>query len=247
MATKKERVKARVASNKVKYLKVSKGDAWYDIEKLVCDESIYPRRNILSSKVNQYKDAMELGQIFPAITVETRNERPTGRILDGWHRYHALLKQGAKEISVTYVECKDDVEALRQSYILNNTHGLAYSAIEVQDYVKTANDLGMSYDMIAEDINKTPKKVQTMVKNFGTAKDGSTIALKRGLRHLRDNSNVTKKQEALNKAWIGSSANVYVSLLYKYLDANAFKTDDVKFVKLMDKLTDKWMQIRKTL
>ena len=225
MTTKQQRVKARVASNKVKYLKLSKGDAWYDIEKLVCDESIYPRRNILSSKINQYKDAMELGQIFPAITVETKNERPTGRILDGWHRYYALLKQGAKEISVTFVECKDDVEALRQSYILNNTHGLAYSAT---------------------DINKTPKKVESMVKNFGTAKDGSTIALKRGLTHLRDTS-ISKKQEALNKAWIGSSANVYVSLLYKYLDANAFKTDDVKFVKLMNKLTDKWMEVRKTL
>ena len=196
MATKQQRVTARVASNKVKYLKLSKGDAWYDIEKLVCDESIYPRRNILSSKINQYKDAMELGQIFPAITVETKNERPTGRILDGWHRYYALLKQGAKEISVTFVECKDDVEALRQSYILNNTHGLAYSAIEIKDYVKTASDLGMSYDMIATDINKTPKKVESMVKNFGTAKDGSTIALKRGLTHLRDTS-ITKKQKTM--------------------------------------------------
>ena len=247
MATKQQRVKARVASNKVKYLKVSKGDAWYDIEKLVCDESIYPRRNILSSKVNQYKDAMELGQIFPAITVETKNERPTGRILDGWHRYHALLKQGAKEISVTYVECKDDVEALRQSYILNNTHGLAYSSIEVKDYVKTATDLGMTYEMIATDINKTPKKVQTMVKNFGTAQDGSSVALKRPLAHLREKSYITKKQKALNKAMIGVSPNVMASLLYRLLDANAMKEDDVKFVKLMNKLTDKWMEVRKTL
>ena len=190
---------------------------------------------------------MELGQIFPAITVETKNERPTGRILDGWHRYHALLKRGEKEVSVTFVECKDDIEALRQSYILNNSHGLAYSAIEVKDYVKTATDLGMSYDMIAKDINKTPKKVQNMVKNFGTAQDGSSVALKRPLSYLRERNHITKKQIALNKAWGGASPNVMASLLYQLLDSNAMKDDDVKFIKLMDKLTDKWMQIRKTL
>ena len=246
MATKQERVKARVASNKVKYLKVSKGDAWYDIEKLVCDESIYPRRNILSSKVNQYKDAMELGQIFPAITVETKNERPTGRILDGWHRYEAHLKLNKKQIPVKLVECDTELDAVRQSYLLNVEHGLPYSSIEIKQYVKTAEELGMSIKQIADDINKPEKKVQTMIKGFGITASGNTVALKKGLGHLNQ-SRITKKQEALNNKWIGQSATVYARLLNQYLEAGAMKDEDTTFIKLMDQLVNTWSRIRKGL
>jgi hypothetical protein len=85
-----------------------------------------------------------------------------------------------------------------------------------------------------------------MVKQFGTAKDGDTVALKRGLRHLNTNT-ITKKQEALNKAWMGSSAGTYAALLFRYLDANAINTEDTKLIKALDKLTDKWLQVRKSL
>jgi hypothetical protein len=245
MTSRKEKIQERVIENQEKYLAESGGEEWFDIEKLVLDDSIYPRRNILATKVNAYSDAMKLGQIFPAIAVEKRDGVVTGRILDGWHRYHALLKQGAKKVSVQYHECMNDIVAVRKSYILNNSHGLSYSAIEVQDYVKTASDLGMDIDIIADDINKPVKKVENMIKNFGTAKDGSTVSLKRGLRHLKDTGVITKKQEALNKSWIGTSATVYSSLLFKYLDAGAYKTDDTKFIKSMDKLTTKWLEVRK--
>ena len=104
----------------------------------------------------------------------------------------------------------------------------------------------MTYDMIADDIKRPVRKVEGMVKQFGTAKDGGTVALKRGLRHLNTNT-ITKKQEALNKAWMGSSASTYAALLFKYLDANAINTEDTKIIKALDKLTDKWLQVRKSL
>ena len=246
MVVKKAAVSTRVQKNKDKQLRESGGDAWFNIEKLVLDDNIYPRRNVLTSKVNQYYNAMKLGQIFPAIAVETRHERPTGRILDGWHRYHAYLMQGKKQVTVVFIECSDEIEALRESYTLNNSHGLQYSSIEIHDYVKTATDLGMTYDMIADDIKRPVRKVESMVKQFGTAKDGDTVALKRGLRHLNTNT-ITKKQEALNKAWMGSSAGTYAALLFRYLDANAINTEDTKLIKALDKLTDKWLQVRKSL
>ena len=54
MVVKKAAVSTRVQKNRDKQLRESGGDAWFDIEKLVLDDNIYPRRNVLTSKVNQY-------------------------------------------------------------------------------------------------------------------------------------------------------------------------------------------------
>ena len=244
--TRQARVKERMAKARVRTLKLSGGEMYMQLDKLIQDREIYPRRNIVENKVNAYADALKIGAIFPAIVVESKNERPTGRILDGYHRYEAFLKLGRKEIAVRLVECKDQLEAIRQSYLLNVEHGLPYSSIEIKQYVKTAEELGMTIKDIALDINKPEKKVHTMIKGFGITSSGNTIALKKGLGHLNQGK-VTKKMEVLNNKWIGQSATVYASLLEQYLDASAMKSDDLKFIKLMDKLTDRWLQIRKTL
>ena len=42
-------------------------------------------------------------------------------------------------------------------------------------------------------------------------------------------------------------AGTYAALLFRYLDANAINTEDTKLIKALDKLTDKWLQVRKSL
>ena len=246
MSNRQTKVKQRVSANKDKILKLSKGDMYLPLDTLIQDKSIYPRRNIVENKVNAYADAIKVGVVFPAIIVESKNERPTGRILDGWHRYEAHLKLNKKQIPVKLVECDTELDAVRQSYLLNVEHGLPYSSIEIKQYVKTAEELGMSIKQIADDINKPEKKVQTMIKGFGITASGNTVALKKGLGHLNQ-SRITKKQEALNNKWIGQSATVYARLLNQYLEAGAMKDEDITFIKLMDQLVNTWSRIRKGL
>ena len=178
MSNRQTKVKQRVSANKDKILKLSKGDMYLPLDTLIQDRSIYPRRNIVENKVNAYADALKVGVIFPAIIVESVNERPTGRILDGWHRYEAHLKLNKKQIPVKLVECDTELDAVRQSYLLNVEHGLPYSSIEIKQYVKTAEELGMTIKQIADDINKPETKVQNMIKGFGITALGNTVALK---------------------------------------------------------------------
>jgi predicted metalloendopeptidase len=80
MVVKKAAVSTRVEKNRDKVLKLSKGDMYLPLDTLIQDRNIYPRRNIVENKVNAYADALKVGVVFPAIIVESKNERPTGRI-----------------------------------------------------------------------------------------------------------------------------------------------------------------------
>ena len=245
----KQKVANKVMANKAKLVKAAGADELTNLSSLECDETIYPRTMLQSNRVNIYKDAMRNGDVFPAIIVESRKGKPTGRILDGWHRYEAARQLGNKQIPVRYLETKDDKEAIRQSFIHNMEHGLPYSAIEIKQYVKTADELGMSMTIISMDINKPEKKVQSIIKNFGTSTKGTAVPLKKGLGHLKLNKTVTKAQENLNKKWIGQSPTTYVRLLIMFFKANAY----VNFKELpvlkkeMDKLVDTWLELRKHL
>ena len=243
----KQKDAAKVMANKAKIIKVAKADELRNISTLKCDDNIYPRTMLQSNRVNIYKDAMRNGDIFPAIIVETRGGKPTGRIIDGWHRYEAARQLGNKQIPVKFLETKDDIEALRKSFLANIEHGLPYSSIEVKQYVKTAEELGMSITLISADINKPEKKVNSIIKNFGVTSTGKSVALKKGLGHLKNNKTVTKQQLTLNKKWMGQSPTTYVRLLLMFFKANAyvnFKEMPV-LKKEMDKLVDEWLEIRK--
>ena len=76
MSNRQTKVKQRVSANKDKVLKLSKGDMYLPLDTLIQDRSIYPRRNIVENKVNAYADAIKVGVVFPAIIVESKNERP---------------------------------------------------------------------------------------------------------------------------------------------------------------------------
>ena len=245
----KARVDSKVLANRAKLIKQSKADELMNISKLECDSDIYPRTSLVDNRVNIYKDAMRNGDIFPAIIVESRNGKPTGRILDGWHRYEAYRQLDRTDIPVKYLETKDEIDAIRQSFLYNMEHGLPYTSIEIKQYVRTAEELGITYAVISKDINKPEKKVVSITKGFGISTTGKTVALKRGFGHLAKAKRVTKSQIQLMRKWSGGTPTIKVRELTGFFQSGAyigFKEMDV-LTKEMDKLTEEWLEVKKLL
>ncbi len=86
---------------------------------VVFDESIYPRSEWSQTTVNRYVEALEAGDRFPPIVLESG----TNRLLDGMHRAKAHEQSERDAIDVEYHEIPAGVPAKLYAASLSAKHG----------------------------------------------------------------------------------------------------------------------------
>jgi|GEM_PF-6552429 len=93
------------------------------ISKIDIIQGLLPRveTHTVEDKVEEYKEAMELGSEFPPITVWQKGEEYW--LIDGMHRLLATKRLGRETIKAEVVELKDMLEAKIMA-ITKNRHGL---------------------------------------------------------------------------------------------------------------------------
>ncbi|MBX0310391.1 MAG: helix-turn-helix domain-containing protein, partial [Sulfurihydrogenibium sp.] len=93
------------------------------VSKIEVIQGLLPRveTHTVEDKVEEYKEAMEMGAEFPPITVWLKNNEYW--LIDGMHRLLATKRLGKKTIKAEVVELKDMLEA-KIVAITKNRHGL---------------------------------------------------------------------------------------------------------------------------
>ena len=117
---------------------------------IILDLELYPRLKVNDSKVQEYRDVLEL---MPLIIVNQKNV-----LIDGAHRRQASIEEEIAEVEVEVVETKDDDDLLLKAIELNASHGFALTQKEKKDqvillYEKILNDEAQSFDV--ERLKKT--------------------------------------------------------------------------------------------
>ncbi len=82
-------------------------------------------REINQQKVNEYAEAMTLGEVFPPMKVDKKSKR----LVCGFHRNkgYQIVYNPEEEINVEYKDYKDEAEMLLDAYSDNRKNGLPLS------------------------------------------------------------------------------------------------------------------------
>lgn len=103
-----------------------------ELEQVIFRTDLYPRIETRPATVQQYAEALEL---LPPITVNQHNE-----LIDGWHRWTAHKKAGAKTIKAVVQQTASDRELMLLAVRANAKHGLQLSQADKKDVAKKIYD-----------------------------------------------------------------------------------------------------------
>ena len=98
------------------------------ISAIVFDQTIYPRLTPDISLIQKYRDAVDK---LPPIVIDRKN-----RLIDGYHRWQALIAEGIEEIDTILFEGDNDRDCMMESIRLNATHGKQLSQTEKKELAR---------------------------------------------------------------------------------------------------------------
>ena len=93
--------------------------ATVSISSVIWDPAIYPRQKWNTSTIERYKDAIEAGEEFPPIVLESG----TNRLLDGKHRLEAYKLAGVENVPAEMHDVPEGMTAKYYAAILSARHG----------------------------------------------------------------------------------------------------------------------------
>lgn len=100
-----------------------------NIDDVKWEPSVYPRSKWNTATIERYSDAMEAGEVFPALTLQ----EGTNILLDGKHRLEAYKKAGIKEIPVELRKVPDGMSLKYFAATLSARHGDRLSNADLKE------------------------------------------------------------------------------------------------------------------
>ena len=91
------------------------------ISKIVIDEDLYPRKQVVRLVAYSYEQAMKSGSVFPPIRLGLLNKKLY--LVDGRHRLKAYTDLGKKSVDAFIAEYKDRKALFLDAVKFNNTFG----------------------------------------------------------------------------------------------------------------------------
>jgi DNA-binding MarR family transcriptional regulator len=110
---------------------------------VVYDQSIYPRAEWSQATANRYAEAINAGDEFPPIVLET----DTNRLLDGMHRWQAHKQALKDEIRVIWEEVPEGVPAKLYAASLSARHGDRITGEELKVIARDIAAENPDYDL----------------------------------------------------------------------------------------------------
>jgi uncharacterized ParB-like nuclease family protein len=178
------------------------------LSKLILDEKFYPRQNVNEVHVRSMVRTLKGEQALPPIVVWRRGVNGSSQlvIVDGWHRYQATSRTGAKSINAEVRKYRSEVEAFRDAVMLNTAHGLRLDDHDAQKVIEVGAALGLKEVELAGMLRTSLSHLRLLGNRFATvgeAKAGvkeQRIALKNSVRHLAGHSITSKQVRAMESA-----------------------------------------------
>ena len=122
------------------------------LSEVAFDPSIYPRDSPDNVLISKYRDAVDH---LPPIVIDRKN-----RIIDGYHRWQAMIAEGITECDFILFDSDNDRECLMESIRLNATHGKQLTQKEKKEIAVRLYIQGIADDEIRKIISISERTVR---------------------------------------------------------------------------------------
>ena len=178
---------------------------------VVFDSSIYPRDNPDNTLISKYRDAIDH---LPPIVIDRKN-----RIIDGYHRWQAMVAEGIAECDFILFDSDNDRECLMESIRLNSTHGKQLTQKEKKEMAVRLYIQGIADDEIRKIISISERTVRNYLyevrEKNRMAKLQEVIAYRDSgisIREIAEKAHITKSQVETMLSEIGKVAEIGQSM-----------------------------------
>jgi ParB-like nuclease domain len=209
-------------------------DMKINLDDVVLDETLYPRKSVSEYNVVRLANAIEAGASMPPIVLEIK----THRLVDGWHRIEAFRRLGRKTIDAIEKQYPTEGELFADSIRLNVSHGEHLDQYCIRNAVIRLQEFGFQRAQISEIVRLPPIKIEKIERGFAVSEEGKPIALKSGLSHMRGEV-LSQDQLQINRCYSGPKAVFHAKLLLGMIEADAWPRTDA-FISKMDELCAAW-------
>lgn len=144
------------------------------LTEVVFDQSIYPRAEWSQATVNRYAEAINAGDVFPPIVLET----DTNRLLDGMHRWQAHKQALKDEIRVVWQEVPEGVPPKLYAASLATKHGDRITGEELKTIAREIAETNPEYDL------KTIAKYSGVTRQTVSKWVGDIVEHRRNVRQV---------------------------------------------------------------
>jgi hypothetical protein len=210
------------------------------LNKIVLDESIYPRSGVSEFNVGRLIAALKTGVKLPPLTVEAS----TLRLVDGRHRYEAYRRQEIDKVSVQQKVYSTEADLFADAVSCNIGHGEPLDQYSVRAAIVRLEKYGYSRERISDVVRLPVDALEKIERGFAANESGEPIALKGGLSHL-SGSVLSAAQLSINRRYSGGKASFYARQLGDLLENDMWPTRSQSFALEMDRLTRLWAAVSK--
>lgn len=196
------------------------------LERVVIDESLYPRYREDRQVIASYAEAMRAGADFPPVKLDQNN-----RLIDGLHRFRAAELNQQSKIRFERERVKDDVDFFRRAMVANSHHGRRYTQIDYAHMVIRGREMGMKDDDIARMLFVTPGYLEEATRDWFAMNTRGTqqVPIKHSIKHMRGRR-LNEGQLEANRKLSGWNQSFHVSQLLLLLNNDLIDTENEKLV-----------------
>jgi hypothetical protein len=197
---------------------------------LVLDFEIYPRNNIDPHNVKSLVEALAAGAELPPVIID----RASKRVVDGFHRVKAHLRQLGDDAEIEVIEkrYKSDAELFLDAARYNAAHGAKLDPCDRTRCIIISQRLGIDDDAIASALHVPIERViELRVDRTATTQGGLTVPLKNTVRKGFHGRTLTKRQEQANERLSGMNQQFYANQLIELIEAKMLDLSDDSLIE----------------
>ncbi len=202
------------------------------LSELVLDFSLYPRATVDDQHVGYIAEAMEAGAEMPPIIVDKESKR----IIDGFHRFKAMVRTVRKDMTQTIAveerTYEDDGDMFLDAIRLNATHGHNLTRFDRAHIMIMAKKMRLLPEQVATCLNMTVQVVSdlTTSRTARGVTPRSRVPLKRTIKHMAGKQ-LTQEQVDANKRLGGMNQLYYVNQIIMLIDADLLDPDNGRLIE----------------
>ena len=216
-----------------------------NINSLILDFDLYPRRKIDSQHAGYMLDSVEAGIELPPVIVDKISKR----VIDGFHRvtamkrFYKINKKEKPVINVILKSYKSEADMFLDAMKYNSAHGRSLDQCDKAHCIIRAEELELTIDKISMALSITVDKYGKLkTQHIGELHlsphlKNKQIPLKRTIRHLAGKK-LTAKQVKANERLSGMNQSFYVNQIIDLLENNLLDAKNLHLMERLERLYD---------
>lgn len=209
---------------------------------LVLDFNLYPRLKISASNIRDLVDAAVFGAKIPPIIAD----RKSRRVVDGFHRVRAKLREGPDAtIRANFHDYENEADILADAIRLNSAHGFKLNATDTVRIVHLAQGIGLDLERVADAMHTPVSELERRGKQIAVmaspsrrqVRNQEVVPLKRTFANLAGKS-ITPVQERANSQATGHPQSFLIQQVLNIIESGALDTENALVVARLSQLRD---------